>query len=579
MVIKQWGLVLFVCLSMISFLPASLYAAKEVEGAVGAVPGTAAAGNVEVPLQSFEVQSSGEDETVYDYLTEVEDELLFLEKKKLLTKQEYADTLFFNDCLDIAKKRHLPIEIAEDKISLYRRKLVAAIRELFPSLNLFYEHNKGFKLLKADQPPGSNTNQWFRSEKWRLALQQPVFRGGALWNKVNEERANLRSAKAEYNKVLLDLSVEVARAYFNYSRAKTLLDHKENLLTIAQKSLEQSEEKMDAALISEIEHLNVQSQESQIQHDLEVVKEDIALALLDVQKALHLNVDEPIEAVTIEGDYSEAIKKEMESSNARPERSEEEQQEIIASLVDLAYQNRPEFIIQKSKLESAVYREKQAVGGWFPQATFGYEIGQKAEAYVEDDNNPAWDEEHRITFDVRWNIAGSTVRYMYDKNRQGTGVEATEPNLLGIDGYYDRKNMVSFAVLDNLKQFEKTKEAEISRKEAQLELELSEKDIVSEVKEAYYNYNRALIQLKSTFKRLAYRQKLVDLAKHRSEINEIQLSEYIQAEMDYVNELDTLYKAMVDFLLAKIALNKSIGIKEFSLLDGTMPVVLKDLGL
>ena len=95
-------------------------------------------------------------------------------------------------------------------------------------------------------------------------------------------------------------------------------------------------------------------------------------------------------------------------------------------------------------------------------------------------------------------------------------------------------------------------------------LELSEKDIVSEVKESFYNYKRALIQLRSVYKRLAYRKKLVELAKHRSEINEIQISEYIQAEIDLINEQNNLYNAMVDFFLAKTSLNKAIGIKDYS---------------
>jgi outer membrane protein TolC len=555
-----------------------LYAAQNVDTAAALLPVAAPLQTESVALASVDTEETS-GETVYDYLTEVEEEILFLEKKNLANANAYTEELYFDDCLQIAIQNHLPIEIAEDKISLYERKLVQAIRELFPSLNVFFEHNVGFKLLKSDTNPGDRSNQNFRSEKWRMALQQPLFRGGALWNKVNEERANLRSAHAEYNKVFLDLSVEVSRAYFNYAKAKTILEHKESILVIAKESLRISEEKMKAALISEIEHLNVQSQESQMHHDLEVVREDIALALLDVQKALHLDVDIPVQVVKIEGEYSQAIKREMDAQDATQEKTEDEQQKIIDALLERAYDNRPEFIIQKSKLDAAMYREKQAVGGWFPQATVGYEIGQKAEAYKEDDGNAPWDEEHRATFDLRWNVMGNTMRYMYDKNKQGTGVEATEPSLVGIDGYYDRKNQVSFSLLDGLDQFAKTKEAEISRKEAQLELELSEKDIISEVKESYYNYNRALIQLKSTHKRLAYRQKLVELAKHRSEINEIQLSEYIQAEMDLVNEYDTLYKAMVDFLLAKIALNKSVGSKEFSLLEGTMPVVLQNSDL
>jgi outer membrane protein TolC len=108
-----------------------------------------------------------------------------------------------------------------------------------------------------------------------------------------------------------------------------------------------------------------------------------------------------------------------------------------------------------------------------------------------------------------------------------------------------------------------TKEAEIATKEAILEFELSEKDMVSEVKESYYNYNRAKIQMRSILKKIAYREKLVELAKHRSEINEIQISEYLQSEIDLVEERNTLYQAMIDYFIARASLNKAIGVSNF----------------
>jgi len=563
--VTRWFCSVMWAVAVMLILPISVYAAQQAEGAIEAAPiAQPVLDTTDVALKSIEIKPTQKG-TVYDYLVGVENELVAMEKEQLIHRGIEGDLYTLEDCLEVAIDRHLPIEIARDKISLYKRKLIKAIRELLPGLNLSYDHNKGFKLIKADTIAFDHTNQQFRSEKWRVALSQPIFRGGSLWNKVNEERANLRSAKAEYDKVFLDLNLEVARAYFTFAKSKTLLSYKEELLTKAQSSLGISEEKMNAALISEIEHLNVQSQESQIQHDLEATREDIALGLLDMQKVLHFNVSEPIDVNTLEGEYTEAVKKEMEAKEGKASKNEEEQEEELNRLLALAYENRPEFIIQKSKVDAATYRQKVAAGGWFPQLNVQVERGQKSEAYIEDDNNPSWDEEQRIAMDARWNMYGNTVRYMYDKNRQGTGVEATERAAgIGTDGYYDRRNIMSVALFDGLDQFVQTKEAEISRKEALLELELSEKDIVSEVKESFYNFNRALIQLKSVFKRLAYRKKLVDLAKHRSEINEIQISEFIQAEIDLINERDNLYKAMVDFFIAKVSLNKAIGKKDYS---------------
>lgn len=493
-----------------------------------------------------------------DYLWQVEKEIVSVSKLAEAKSSLPEGELSFDQCLIIAKERHLPIEIAKDKIDLHKRKLVKAVRDLFPTLSLSFDHNKGFKLVK-----GGDFHQRFRSEKWRYALSQPVYRGGSLWNKVHEEKANLQAARAEYEKVFLDLAVEVARAYFNLAKAKSMLNFKETVLVAANNSMTVSEEKMNAGLISEIEHLNVQSQQSQLQHDLEAAKEDIALALIDLQKALHLDVSEPVEVNKLGEEYTAAVKKELKELPAVKNEEEKEQERIVEALVDLAYDRRPEFIIQKSKLEAATYKEKAANGGWFPQINLQFERGKKAEAYTIIDNSPDWEDEQHVALDVRWNIYGSTFSYKYDKNKQGAGTEATDINA-NRDGYYDRKNTVSFSILDGLDQFAATKEAEIHRKEALLELELSEKDIVSEVKESYFNFNRAKMQMNSVTKRLKYREKLVGLAKHRSEINEIQLSEYIQAEMDFISEQDKLYKAMVDYFVAKISLNKAIGVKEYS---------------
>lgn len=506
-----------------------------------------------------------EEKQALSYLDEVAKELSYFNDEYIQTGAIAGVYTSFGDCMSQAVRNHLPLVIAEDKISLGKRKLLKAVRELFPSFTVMYEHNRGFKLYKDDTDPTDmvNTSQQFRSEKIRYSVSHPIYRGGALWNTVRAERANLMVAQAEYKKVFYDLSVEVARSYLNLIKAKSTLARRERMSITVDNVLHMSEEKMAAGLISEIEHLNVQSQQSQIQHDIEAAKESFELSIVDFKKIMHIEVAAFASTRAFDDAFIEQISAKLEREAEAVDAGNEKAQEAkIDELVKRAYENRPEFRIQKHKLESAEWLEKVAHGGWLPQVNLVAEIGRKAEAYTADDNHAPWDDEHRIGIEVQWNLGGSTSQYTYDKNRQGTGVEATDTSV-AMDGYYDRINRGGVGVLDGLEQFSRTKEAEIARKEARLELELSEKDIVSEVKETYYNYNRSLIQIKSIFKKLAYRQKLVELAKHRSEINEIQISEFIQAEMDLMQENEKLYQTMTDYFLAKIALNKAIGVKDF----------------
>lgn len=512
--------------------------------------------------------STTTDPEIASYLDQIEKDLNAADY--LVDYSSLKDTDYSNleICLRSAMSRHLPAEIAADKIELAKRKLIKATRDLFPSITFTYEYNRGYKVRKADSDPDPDVDnsQTFESNKRRVSLSQPVYKGGALWNQVKVEKSELKVAKAEYEKTMLDLKLEVARAYLNLSKAISIKAYYEELLDKSKMQLMVSKEKMDAGLISEIEHLNVESQHSQIQHDLQAAKEEIEINRIEFKKVMHLDVDADSDVKAITDEYLTQIEKQVQEEiekNGEQQQSKE-QEAKINELVTLAYRNRPEFVIQRSKVESAKWREKVANAGWMPQIELVAEYGQKAEAYYNNYDDAPWDEEHRVGITFTWNLGGNTTKYNYDKNRQGTGTEATDPLAqAGNDGYYDRKNTVSVSVLDGLDQYSKTKEASIKHKEALLELDLSEKDVVSEVKEAYYNYHRSLVKLRSVFKKLKYREKLVGLSKHRSEINEIQISEYIQAELDFVKEKETLYQAMNDYFVAKVSLNKAIGIDDY----------------
>ncbi len=515
-------------------------------------------------LDGFEVNEiigvPVDDNELISYLDDIVAELNYVEET--FTGEGAVNGFYdtIDDCMISASENHLPLIIAKEKISLAKRKLVKSVRELFPGIMLSYEHDRGFKIYKDDPDKTNNVNesQQFRREKIRASFTQPIFKGGALWNQVKADRANLQAAKYEYRKVELDLMIEVVRAYLTLVSSKTTYEYKRKLY-MKLKNLEAvSREKQEAQIISEVEHLNVTSQLSQLEHDVASAREDYELNLIEFKKVLHLDIDEPVSVDTLNSSFlnwledyinSEEIKKEDESSK-------------LKELEKIAYENRPEFMIRKYKLTASKYEEKVANSGWLPQVNLIAEFGQKAEAYMSVDNNPPWDEEHRIGIEFKWNFGGNTARYNYDKNRQGTGVEATDIDV-GTDGYYDRVNNIGISVLDGLERFSVVKEAEIKKKESLLELDLAQKDIVSEVKEAYYAYNRALIKLKSVFKKIKYREKLVSLARHRSEINEIEISEYIQAELDLANENENLIKSVVDFFLSKVSLNRAIGKSDY----------------
>ncbi|MBN1492720.1 MAG: TolC family protein [Candidatus Omnitrophica bacterium] len=460
-------------------------------------------------------------------------------------------------CIMEATENHLPIEIAKEKVLMYRRKIRKAYRDLFPAVSGVISDKEYNVKEEAD------TRE--ETDEVKMIVRQPIYQGGSLWNKVREEEANLRTAMAEYNKIFADLALEVSTAYFNLSKARTMLSYREDLFEKSNYSLSLSEEKFAANLISEIEHLNVQSQQSQLNHNLQQGREDIELAMLEIQKAMNIDLDVNIDVYLLDNYFDlMGVKDElMEQDNDGHAKSETIDEKKISELINMAYENRPEFVIGENKVRAKKYAEKVEKGKWLPQVSLFFELGRNRSYYRTQEADVAprrWNDLYHGGIECSWNFFGSNARYFYDNTQTPPSPSAYKGNSQGTRTI---TNTFAVGLLDGLEQFSTTKEAEIATKEAILEFQLSEKDMVSEVKESFYNYNRAKIQMRSILKKIEYREKLVELAKHRSEINEIQISEYLQSEIDLVEERNTLYQAMIDYFIARASLNKAIGVSNF----------------
>jgi outer membrane protein TolC len=117
--------------------------------------------------------------------------------------------------------------------------------------------------------------------------------------------------------------------------------------------------------------------------------------------------------------------------------------------------------------------------------------------------------------------------------------------------------------LDGLDAFVNVKQAEVDKLNQVVELEKAEKQVLQDVKQAYYDYQKATIQVNSTVKRFEYRKRLRDFAEYRLGKKEVELSEYLQAESDLTREKTELHRALKEYFSAKAELNHAVGIQDF----------------
>lgn len=467
-----------------------------------------------------------------------------------------------------ARSVHTPAKAAHANIELYNRRMLAAFRKLFPEASLAMNDRVGTQAGNV-----GDTNP-YTGRDWKVSLRQPIFSGGVLWNTFLQEKASLEAAKKQYDKTLAELVFDLSRAYFEYQRTLQTVDEHRAVVEKMKRFADMSEEKFKEKIISEIEYLNVQSLYSQMQFDLESANQELEIAKLDMQKYLDLSSHDDITIAKIY-DLNDVIQGQAVPTGgtvgpkAMPDvfKGEEKAPEM-PKLIDLSYGHRPELQVEAAKLQATRLAERVRWGEFLPKAFLSYDFGALGDAYdpvtglgaaTGASTEPALKKQWQLMLEMNWNLGGNKVGYTFNRDYRA-------PNLAEYGqgaNTFIRKNSLDIGVLDGLDAFVNVKDAEVNKLNQVVELEKAEKQVLQDVKQAYYDYQKAVIQVNSTVKRLEYRKRLRDFSEYRLSKKEIEISEYLQAESDLVREKAELHKALKEYFSAKAALNHAVGIQDF----------------
>lgn len=470
--------------------------------------------------------------------------------RAILDKEQFLSVQIknLNVLVDRAVKVHIPAQVALERMMLAKFRIAKAVRDFFPEANFEGTLQKG--ILSGDK---------FNSRKWRFRFRQPLFRGGVLWNSLFLEWSNLEIAKRDYDKVISDLVADVSIAYFEYERSRNVLEERTELFEKAKIQKGISDEKHAANLIAEIEKLNADSLYSQAQYDLETAQQELEVAQLDLQRFLNLEPGDPIGVNALYDLNTLRVEQLKDQTKVNAPDGPAVFDNDLDRLVEFSYRYRPDMQVEASKLKAAQHAYRVSLGRQLPQLDVIMEFGKLAEAFNFSTKDPGFRHEFKVGMEASYNLGGNTLKYTYDHDQRAPSVT----QFLTGQGTRTRSNTFSFGLLDDLGQFSSIIEAKISSLEQVVELEKTERDVIREVKEAYFDFNKALIQVESTHKRMKYRERLAELAKHRLDMNEIQISEFLQAEMDLTEERALVYKALSDFFSSQAKLNKAIGIRDY----------------
>ncbi len=452
-----------------------------------------------------------------------------------------------NEVISRALQVYTPAKAAKERITLANRRLLVAGRELFPAGAFNFEFRNG-----------SLSGDAFVGNDYHVNFNIPVFRGGILWNTFLREKAELRAAKKEYEGVLNEMVDEVAKAYFEYNRTFQVYEDKQKLLTEAQKKHELSQKKYKQSLISEIEYLNVESMSGQIQYDIETASQELELSKLELQRFLGLDIADEIQIAPLYN-AQELIAKATSSKGEILDVRKSAITQSLDEFIDMAYQHRPELQVEAERLRSARLDEKVSRGAFLPRVDITMEFGELGESFERDSLDPPHNPEWQAGFQISDNFFGNKAKYSFDHDENAPSVS----QFLQGTGSRVSKRHFEIGILDGLKEWADLQEAKVKKLEQIIELEKKEQEVIREVKEAYFDFHKAEVQVESSLKRNQYRERLVKLADIRLGKAEIEISEYLQAQLDLADERSRLHQALADLAKAKSRLNRAIGVRDF----------------
>ncbi len=443
--------------------------------------------------------------------------------------------------LDVGLANNGSLRLAEEEHRLSKLRYFETTRALFPSVAGKYQKSVG-RLLQDPSDPTDDTD--FTRKEIGLQLGQPIFQSGRLYYSLRQSSMQKRMAAQNVEKTRAETTFEIKKAYYNLIKAQRALKARRDLAARAEKILELSRKKRQLDLITEAESLGVESQESQIHYRLLSDEKDLEIARLRMEALL--NLPEPLPGSL--PDPQETLSPETLQDVDAP----------VESFVEQAMQNRPEMLSAGYTARFHTYGEKvtKAEGRLRVDAS-GF-VGKSGGAF----------EQETLRLRSSWNVGVQASMFFAGNSIKGTGTaEKTSPDLGESSRSQTRAQTAMVGFLDGLKTVADRRQARINKERALMELDQMRRNVEVEVREAYYNFEKAKLQLKGAQQELDYREKQAGIARQKERMNLIEPTESLSAESSYTEALISHEDAAAFYHVSLASLEKAVGLPLNNLLE------------
>jgi len=449
-----------------------------------------------------------------------------------------------DECVQIALRNSPRFGVAEKQIKMAELKIWKARREILPEITGRYEASSG--KIGADQLP-----RHYRGNKYAFELKQNIFDGMEKWFALRQAKTNLDIAQLEKAQMENEVIEEAKKAYYSLDKAIKSYVVQVHIRDKVGAYWDVVDKIHREELVAEVEYLKVRGQ--YMQADFQVLSSDENISLAEMVLFQSMGM-EPMGRIKI-----------------KPvERPEDPLSIGLENCYELALANKPEFQIKAKTIEYYEFERKiKKAKGW-PKVDFNGSFGASYENYEPlsiaadynaDASGPA---RSGRRMEAEWYAGvktsipfwGNTIEHNYVR-------EQWAPTVSAFRGTQSATNYLAVKFLDDMDYFTNLEESRIGFERAKYEYDKAKKDLMVGVKELYFKYRKALIQMDISGAQVEYQRDYVAVLEEKQRLGDMEVSRVIE-ELEKLSEHEYgLIQADADYYISIAGLNKAIGIPEY----------------
>lgn len=190
-------------------------------------------------------------------------------------------------CIDYALANNIQIKQQQLSEQLAKVNLLQSKTSLFPSLNANASHAYNYGKT-IDMYTNSFATERVQSDNFYISSSVTLFSGFQLLNTVKQNKIDLQSSQYDLDKMMNDISLNLATAYLQILYCDELLGISENQLSVTKKQVARTQKLVDAGTVSKGTLLTLQAQQSTEELSVVNAQNNLDIAYLTITQMLDL---------------------------------------------------------------------------------------------------------------------------------------------------------------------------------------------------------------------------------------------------------------------------------------------------